>query len=237
MSTPVTAVAAGSSDLPAIRVADGTLEAMKWLALILMTVDHINKFLFDEKLPYIFGTARIVMPIFGFVLAYNLARPGALERGAYKRTMSRLGWFALAATPFFMALNGNWWPLNVLWMLLFSTVVCYALASTDRRLHGLAVVAFVVGGALAEFWWFGILFCVGAWMYCRRPSWTALMVWLAGTVSLTVANQHWAAVCALPLIALAPQITLRVPRLRWAFYGYYPAHLLMLLLFVELSGR
>ena len=73
---------------PAIVVQDGTIEALKWLGVVLMTLDHINKYFFNETLPGIFALGRLTMPIFGFVLAYNLARPGSLERGAYTRTMA-----------------------------------------------------------------------------------------------------------------------------------------------------
>src|SRR5471032_1823847 len=56
-------------------MAEGSLEAIKWAALILMVFDHTNKYLYAERLPVVFQLGRIVMPIFGFVLAYNLARP------------------------------------------------------------------------------------------------------------------------------------------------------------------
>lgn len=59
-------------------MADGSLAAIKWTALVLMVFDHVNKYLYAEKLPVIFQLGRIVMPMFGFVLAYNLARPCAL---------------------------------------------------------------------------------------------------------------------------------------------------------------
>ena len=73
-----------------LRVADGTLEALKWLALVLMALDHTNKFLFKEKLPVLFEMGRLAMPTFAFVLAYNLTRPGAFAAGAHVRTMGRL---------------------------------------------------------------------------------------------------------------------------------------------------
>jgi hypothetical protein len=33
------------------------------------------------------------------------------------------------------------------------------------------------------------------------------------------------ALAAVPIILLLSRIDLRMPRLRWAFYGYYPIHL------------
>ena len=60
-------------------VSNGTIEGLKWVGLLLMTGDHVNKYLFAERLPGLSELGRLAMPIFGFVLAYNLARPGALE--------------------------------------------------------------------------------------------------------------------------------------------------------------
>jgi len=47
---------------------------MKWPALLLMTGDHINKYPFNETLPFLFETGRMAMLLFVFVLEYNLAR-------------------------------------------------------------------------------------------------------------------------------------------------------------------
>ena len=45
-------------------VADGTLQTLKWFALIVMALDHINKFGFREQLPFVFELGRSVLPIF-----------------------------------------------------------------------------------------------------------------------------------------------------------------------------
>src|SRR5690242_30736 len=97
------AVVQGNAPAP-LHIADGTLQALKWLGLALMTADHVNKFLFDERLPVIYEAARLVMPLFGFVLAYNMARPDARTSGAYRRTARRLAVFGLAATPPFVVM-------------------------------------------------------------------------------------------------------------------------------------
>ena len=71
-----------------------------------MVFDHVNKYFYAEKLPVIFQLGRIVMPMFGFVLAYNLARPDALARGVHGRMMYRLTLMGLAASTMFIILNG-----------------------------------------------------------------------------------------------------------------------------------
>ena len=107
--------------LPRVVVSDGTIEALKWLALLLMVADHTNKYLLHDASHTLFSGGRVAMPLFVFVLAYNLARPDSYKRGTHSRTMKRLALFGLLATPPFIALGGllaGWWPLNILFALL-----------------------------------------------------------------------------------------------------------------------
>lgn len=193
-----------------------------------MTGDHINHHLFDATLPILYEAGRLSLPIFIFILAYNLARPGTLERGAYGRTMRRLVIFgALASVPF-MALGGlmdGWWPLNVMFTLLLITMALYLL---ERG--GLNIISFVflviVGGGIVEYWWPAILFGVAVWRYCKKPS-----IWPVVTALLSIAtlcifiNKNWWAFAAFPLIFGVSRTNFSPPRLPRFFYVYYPLHL------------
>jgi hypothetical protein len=122
--------------LPRLQIADGTLEALKWVGLLLMTGDHVNKYLFNDSSAWLFDAGRTVMPIFVSILAYNLARPGTLARGVYRRTMVRLGVFGALATPAFVALGclrAGWWPLNILFTLLALTATLNFIERGVRR--------------------------------------------------------------------------------------------------------
>jgi hypothetical protein len=213
-----------------LAISDGTIETLKWLAMIAMTLDHINKYLFDAKLPGIFELGRIAMPLFGFVLAYNLARPYAMQRGVYLRTMKRLALFGILATPFFVGLGWGhllqgWWPLNVMFLLLAAAGLLYLLERGGAASFFCAVILFIVAGALAEFWWFGLIFCICAWWYCKSPSKWTLLSFLASTALLYAANFNFWALAAVPLILAAPDIDVNMPRYHYIFYAYYPAHL------------
>ncbi len=63
------------SALPKLVITDGTLEALKYLGLVLMTLDHVDKYLFNGTCPTAFAAGRSALPIFAMVLAYNLAHP------------------------------------------------------------------------------------------------------------------------------------------------------------------
>jgi hypothetical protein len=225
-------------------IADGSLEALKWLALVLMTLDHINKYLLHAQMGWMFSAGRVVMPIFSFVLAYNLARPerqaaaagDALAVGlsdqrsqrpsAARRTAFRLALFGLCATPMSWALIGPW-PLNVFFMLASAAGV---IALLQRGARKTAWVLGLFSGLWVEFWWPAIGATVAAWHFCKTGSRTAVVVWLACLWSLTLINGNLWALAAVPLIGAASRFSLSMPRAKWWFYAYYPAHLLVLLL-------
>lgn len=214
--------------LPRLVLTDGALEALKWLGLLLMTGDHVNKYLFNGTLPLLFEAGRLAMPLFAFVLAYNLARPGTFERGVYQRMIARLTVFGILASVPFIALGGlasGWWPLNILFTLLVLVVTLYMIERGTSTSYVLAAAAFLIGGSSVEFWWPALGVGLGVWWYCKRPSWAAFVLALLSLAALRFVSGNWWALAALPVIIAASHVNLRVPRLRWFFYAYYPAHL------------
>lgn len=211
-----------------LRPANGTIEALKWLALVLMTGDHVNKYLFNGTLPWLFEVGRLALPIFVFVLGHNLARPGTFERGAYLRTIKRLAVFGVVASVPFIALGGlaaGWWPLNVLFTLLVVATCAYLIEKGGTPYLAAGGLVFLVGGGLVEYWWPAVVFGLAVWSYCKRPTWAAAAGALLSCAALWFINgNHWA-LAAFPLLLAASRVDLPVPRLRWAFYAYYPAHL------------
>ena len=244
LPTPAAAAARPAADSAGPRgdaaqgpwvMAEGTLQSLKWGALLLMALDHVNKYLYAERLPVIFQAGRIVLPLFGFILAYNLARPDALARGVHGRMLFRLALAGLAASPMVIILNGlfvtanAWWPLNILFMLLLVVSLTYLLERGGFTRYALALVLFLVAGALVEYLWMGVLCCLAAWLFCRKATWTHALLWFLGTLSLTVVNGNAWALAAIPVVLSVRQLSPRLPQLQWAFYAFYPAHLLILL--------
>lgn len=233
MSNPGTTTHAASTvtPLPRLAATDGALEAIKWLALVLMTGDHVNKYLFNGTKEWLFDGGRSAMPLFVFVLAYNLAQPGAIVRGAYHRTVWRLLVVGGLTMPAFVALGGlvaGWWPLNIMFTM---AAIAGMLLLVDRGTvagRACATGVFLAAGAMVEFWWPALALGLAVWLYCRRPSWMAITLAAAAFAGLWYVNGTPWALAAVPIVLGASRADLIVPRLRWVFYAYYPAHLVAL---------
>ena len=215
------------------------LELLKWLALALMVVDHVGKYVFKGAVPGLFEAGRISMPLFVFVLACNLARPDSLSDGRYRRVLSRLAFVGvIAAVPYTLLqhfVDGNWWPLNMMFTL-FVGVGCVSLLATgDGRNVVLAVVLFVFGGLLGEYWWPAIALFLCVWAYFRSPSLLWLLAVLLSVASLSVINQNQWALAALPIVFLSRWWSFSLPRGRDFFYWFYPFHFAALLAFLMLG--
>lgn len=216
---------------PRLAIAGGTLELLKWSALLFMTLDHTNVFLLSESLSGVPALGRLAMPLFGFILAYNLARPGALRGGSYRRVLMRLAFFGALATPFHIVLVGqgeSWLPLNILFTLWVAAAIMYLTEQGRPALAALALPLFLVGGVVVDYWWFGVSFCLAAWWYCRAPSGLALVTWIMATALLCLFNENIWALAVFPVLFAASFVRLNIPRLRLVFYAYYPAHLALL---------
>lgn len=215
-----------------IAIPDSAVEALKWLALVLMTIDHINSYLFDHGVAWMFAVGRIAMPLFAAVLAWNLARPGTLERGVYPRTIKRLLLFAVLATPQFVAGGGTgnegWLPLNILFLLAAATGYAWLMERGTPMAKVAALGLFLFGGFLVEFLWAGLGLTIALWHHFRRPSWATAAAVLFFWLALFFINGNFWALLAIPVLLSARYWRLPVPRVRWMFYVYYPAHIAVL---------
>lgn len=223
-------------NLASIQLSNGTVEALKWLALVFMTIDHVNRFFYKSSIHAAYCMGRLAMPLFAFILAYNLARPGTLSRGVYQRTLKRLFLFGLLATPAYHYSNINqlgqayFIPLNILFTLFLATTILFIYEKEDCKHSPAIIFLFLVGGFFVEYSWPCLMFCISAWFYCKRPSFSALMINLLSLLFIDLLNGNHYAMLALPILVLATKIDIKTPRIPYFFYGYYPLHLTMFFL-------
>lgn len=201
-------------------------ELLKWLAVILMTGDHVAKVIYGGYVPGLSEAGRVAFPLFGLVMAYNLAQPGA----DVVKSVRRLAVWGAIAQPVHALAFGYWLPLNIL--LAFALCAAAVYAVSERRWVVLAFAA-VVLPAFVDYHWVGVAFVLLAWFGFRagRP----LLV-LAGFVPLCLFNGNLWALVALPVVVSLSGVRWHVPRGRWAFYGYYAGHLAVLSAVVAFAG-
>ncbi|MDH0071442.1 TraX family protein [Stenotrophomonas maltophilia] len=204
----------------------GGRESLKWLAVILMTGDHVAKVIYGGYVPGLSEAGRVAFPLFALVMAYNLAQPGA----NVVKSVRRLAAWGSVAQPVHALAFGCWLPLNIL--LTFALCAAAVYAMSQRRWVVLSFAA-VVLPAFVDYHWAGVSFVLMAWAGFRsgRP----LLV-LAGFVPLCLFNGNLWALVALPLVAALSGLRWQLPRRRWAFYGYYVGHLAVLSAVVAFAG-
>jgi hypothetical protein len=205
-----------------IKLSTGSIEFLKWLALPLMFGDHINLALFDRQLPALSEMSRIVFPIYAFLLAYNLARPGV----DLPRVIARLMLMATIAQPFHvLAFPYGVLPLNVLYTFAAAAGIMHLI---EKRQAAAAIVVWLVAGVLVDYAFIGVGLTLACWFYFRQPRLARVGAALVFLSALCLLNGNPWALAAIPVIALAAAGQWRLERSPWTFYAAYPAHLCML---------
>ncbi|MGB3072850.1 MAG: TraX family protein [Candidatus Moraniibacteriota bacterium] len=209
-----------------LHIPDGTLEGLKWLALVSMIYDHVVRLLFMGP---VLGSAtafgRLAFPLFAFILAYNLARPNADAR-VYRRLILRLVGFGFLALPASLYLVGVQ-QFNILFT--FAVFVALLWIFRLRPLWfalPVALIVFVSAGSQVEYGWYGLTLALSlAYFVQRGVTLDAVTVLTIGFMALAASNgSHWGTL-SLPIILIASQVSLPFPRNKWFFYIFYPAHL------------
>lgn len=225
----------------------GARELLKWIALVLMTGDHVAKVFFGGYVPVVSELGRIAFPVFAIVLAYNLAQPGVDALKSFRRLLL---WGILAQPAYGLAF-GFWFPFNILLSFALASVAIWSIQHRQWVLLGMCSV---VAPLLVDYQWSGLALVLSAWWLFRAAvdarggasaaivpgavgAWHGrglrLILVAAGFGLLCWYNRNGWALLAIPLLAVLAPRNVQVPRMRWVFYGYYLGHLTLMAVLVR----
>lgn len=210
-----------------VKFSDGELEALKYLALLFMIADHVNKYLFNGTLPYCYEVGRLALPLFAFILGYNCARANISSISLLK-VVKRLFIFGILATPPHAYLGNIYaiWPLNILFTLAASVLVIYLLVE-ERAITGLLV--FLIAGFFVEFFHVGVLLPIASYYLFKTKQLRFLFLIVFCLLSLTFINNNYYALSSLIVVFLFKPLNINYTRPKWSkwlFYYFYPVHLI-----------
>lgn len=231
-----------------LRAMSSSQEALlKYLALFLMTIDHIGGIFFNGYVEPNAATilGRLVFPIFAFLAAYNYL----YNTSDKKKYIFRLLTFAfISQVPYMLAFGGihERFNLNVLFTLGLSlgyiyigeTYVLKLKKKIDALMANLllTLVFLIFFLAVGDFTIFGFLVVLRFYLILKKPTWFSLFFLLLFSGMLNMGASYWFMVVsalAIPFIYMFTYINIEFKRVingKW-FYVYYPLHLLILWLF------
>jgi hypothetical protein len=221
---------------PPFAFTDGQLEALKWIAVASMFVDHFGRHLLGwPQESIVFGAGRLAFPLFALVLAFNLARPG--DRAARtRRTAVRLAIACLVSQPAAVWARGEPALVNVFGTLGLGAALCWVLATKGHLAWRIPLCLVLTGAAgHAEFDVMGVCLVPALYLWRaedrREAGVFALVLFLAVTHLNGVfggVQGYLGTLLVLPLALAVARLPLRVPRMRWFFYAIYPLHLALI---------
>lgn len=215
---------------------DGQLEALKWLALGSMVIDHVGRHLLGwPQESWVFAAGRLAFPLFAFVLGVNLAREGDRARRAGRTTLRLLAWGAVAVLPSIWA-RGDPLMLNVLVTLGLGAGLCWAVeAAAPVGLRVLLCFSIAAVAWYAEFGIGGVFLVPATYLACaHRHAGFALVALLLLGATAALNGQFGglpafaATIVALAVAGLVRALPVAMPRWQLFFYALYPAHLALI---------
>jgi hypothetical protein len=215
---------------------NGQLEALKWIALASMFLDHFGRHLLGwGQDTWVFALGRIAFPLFALVLALNLAREGDRAARAARTTQRLALWCAVAVLPSIWA-RGEPMLVNVLGTLGLGAAVCWTMAGRmPAAMQVLMCLAIAAASKYVEFGLPGVFLIPAIYLWCAQRQREALV--LAAllfllTVWLNTSFGGWPALlgtmACVPIAWAARLLPISAPRLQLAFYLIYPLHLALI---------
>ncbi len=231
-----------------------TGSTLKLIAITTMLIDHVGAVILERMIAdngmllyrlYLLMRfiGRIAFPIFCFLLVEGFVHTSNRKKYALRL----LGFAILSEIPFDLAIRGtliNFDNQNVFFTLLIGLLVMCGLEAArnkfaqaeQRTLYGAYVAAVIAGCALAyvlktDYSWYGVLAIVIMYYYKDEKSKSMLY----GTIILII-QSVLEAFALINIIFIRKYNGERGLSLKYVFYLFYPAHLLVLYMIAYFMG-
>lgn len=210
---------------------------LKLIAMITMTMDHMGMMLFPEQL-WLRIIGRLAFPIYAYMIA-----EGCTHTRSMGRYLGSLGIMALVCQIAYTFAVGSY-VQSIFVTFSMSVALVWLIKWAGKRglfpkiLAGIGVfAAFFITHILpvllpetdfrVEYDFIGVILPVAIWMCRRRWQKLTVCALLLALMSSYMWQGQWFGLLAVPVLALYDGSRGKLP-LKWVFYFYYPAHLLLL---------
>ena len=212
---------------------------LKLMAMVSMAIDHIGAYLFPHVL-WLRIVGRLAFPIYAYMIAEGCRHTRSM--GRYFSTMAALA--AVCQIVYFFAMDSLYMcilvtfclSIGLIWLLQFAEFRQQDLLSRILVILGIFAVYFlcqILPGMLSgtdysiDYGFIGVLIPVAIYACKDKP--TQLVTCLISLVCLASESmplQWWSLLAVIPLLFYSGQRGKR--NMKWFFYLFYPAHLLVI---------
>jgi len=193
-----------------------------------MTLDHINKILFNYNYYILTFIGRLAFPLFCLFIVRNYL----YYTSSVSKYALRLFIFGLISQPVVMyAFNYPWYTLNIFFSLLCGLLLLVALDTKDYMLLFLVIVT----SYFTEYNYFGLFLIYTFYTVYKRGNIISHLAMLGALVLITMPDYTWSSLVIYFVVTVLQEIEnykiiykQRHKLFKYVFYIYYPAHLLLI---------
>lgn len=216
-----------------------TIEWIKWVAIILMVIDHIGLVFYDNN-PIFRSIGRMAFPMFGYLLIHNYI----YFTNDKKNYIKRLFIFAIISQPFYALVIGSYLNIFILLAMVLLTIYLIEKISIENKsrytISGrmMQVAIFTYVGFISLFTGYGIrgfIFFMTLYFVFKNKKYKTFL--LLGMITLSYGKWFYAigVYGSIGVIYLLQHIPYEIKRTnKWFFYVFYPLHLLCLYIVKEI---
>lgn len=224
------------------RLSNGQVELLKWVALVLMVVNHVGMFFDFNSFRYI---GRVVYPIFAFLAAYNYMH-NTRNKMEYIKRICR--WAMIAQVPFslFVSTKTSSFNLNILFSLSIGLLIIYLIFDSQKPWRWTAITMLVFLSIFVSYGVMGVLLVIASYILLNvKPNrnlkatgedlmvsvmnyrwWASLTLLVVVLAALNHPKYLVATLMSVIIVYLVSRSRVKMKRTKGSFfYAFYPAHI------------